>query len=201
MGAAKAALPWGGGSLLDHVVGVLGRAVDGPVVVSAGPGDDLPPITSLAPERLLRVDDPERGRGPLTGLALALDAHRRAPEPVAAVFVAAVDLPLLTVELVQRMLDLLAAAPDADVALPHVDGHAQPLAAAWRPAIAEAALRRVAAGEGGFAGLLGDLRVVEADVATLLADHALAAADPGLVGLRDADDPVALAALRALGDA
>lgn len=196
MGAAKAALPWGATSLLDHVVGVLGRAVDGRVVVSAAPGTPLPPTPSIRTERVERVDDPEPGRGPLRGLASGLSTLAELRGTAGTVFVAAVDLPLLTPELVRRVLALLDDAPSADVALPRIAGRSQPLAAAYRLRVAEEAVRRVAAGEGGFRGLLGAADVLEVDAALLLADPDLAAVDPMLAGFRDADLPEELARLR-----
>lgn len=198
MGAAKAALDWDGRTLIDHVVGVLGRAVTGPVVIAAAPEQPLPELPSAPTGRWQRVDDPVGDRGPLTGLATALAAHDAAPDPPELVFVAAVDLPLLSVELVQRILALLEAAPDVDVALPRIGGREQPLCAAWRTRVSSEAARRAGAGEGGFRGLLGAVRVAELDAGTLLAGAALRRADPGLDGFRDVDDPSALAAIEAL---
>lgn len=197
MGAAKAALDWDGRPLLDHVAGVLARAVDGPVIVSAAPGVALPPMPSLRNGRGLRVDDPVADRGPLVGVVAAFEALEAVADPPGIVFVAAVDLPLLSVELVRRIVSLLEAAPDADVALPFVEGRGQPLAAAWRTRVLDEARRRVDAGQGGFQGLLGAVRVLELDPVLLLADRSLRAVDPRLDGLRDVDDPAALAALRA----
>ncbi|MEY3019059.1 MAG: hypothetical protein RLZZ272_43 [Actinomycetota bacterium] len=197
MGSAKAALEWEGRTLLDRVVGTLGRAVDGPVVVAAAPGGALPPLHSTPPQRWHRVDDPVADRGPLTGLATALVAHAAGSAPPELVFVSAVDLPLLSVELVRRILALLRAAPDVDVALPRIDGRAQPLAAAWRTRTTSDVLLRSQRGEGGFRDLLGSLRVMELDREALLADPVLRAVDPALDGFRDVDDPLALANLRA----
>ena len=54
MGTSKAALDWFGVPLLARVAGLVGRAVDGPVVVVRAPGRGLPPL----PARVEVVDDP-----------------------------------------------------------------------------------------------------------------------------------------------
>src|SRR5947208_4621260 len=66
MGTPKAWLEWHGTTLLDRVVRVVSRAVDGgPVVVVRAPGQDLPEL----PAGVLVVDDAAEGQGPLEGLA------------------------------------------------------------------------------------------------------------------------------------
>ncbi len=81
MGTAKAALEWHGSTLLRHVAGIVGRAVDGPVIVVRAPGQQLP---ALDPEVLVHTD-PEEGRGPMQGLAVGLAAAaEHAPWPSSA---------------------------------------------------------------------------------------------------------------------
>src|SRR5581483_7165525 len=70
MGTAKAALEWHGSTLLRRTLGVLARAVDGPLLVVRGPGQPLPDI----PPHVEVVDDPEPGWGPLQGVAAGLAA-------------------------------------------------------------------------------------------------------------------------------
>jgi molybdopterin-guanine dinucleotide biosynthesis protein A len=70
MGTSKAALEWHGSTLLRHVTGIVGRAVDGPVIVVRAPGQVLP---DLAVDVEI-VDDASEGRGPLQGLAGGLRA-------------------------------------------------------------------------------------------------------------------------------
>ena len=111
------------------------------------------------------------------------------------VFVAAVDLPFLHPAIVARVIR--AVGPAVDAAVPVAGGRPQPLAAAYRigllPVVAELA--------GGPTRRMGELldrtRVAWLDEAALLADPAVAAADPGLAGLRDLDTPADLAGARA----
>src|SRR3954452_16774490 len=87
MGRPKAALEWHGSTLLRRVCGIVGRAVDGPVVVVRAPGRGLPAL----PAAVEIVDDAREGRGPLQGLAAGLAAVRDR-SPVA--YVSSTDVPL-----------------------------------------------------------------------------------------------------------
>lgn len=138
MGVAKAGLPWGGGTLLDHVVGVVAGAVDGPVVVVRAPGQELPPVTAA---EVRVVEDPREGLGPVQGIAAGLAAVAGEAERA---YVSAVDVPLLRPAFVRAVLAALDA--DHDVALPYVGGHRQPLAAAYRTALAPLVERLAAEG-------------------------------------------------------
>lgn len=88
MGRAKAGLEWHGSTLLHRTVGVLVRAVDGPILVVGAPDQRLPPL----PARVQVVDDPVAGRGPLHDIATGLAAAARYATSAA---VSAVDLPHL----------------------------------------------------------------------------------------------------------
>jgi lysophospholipase L1-like esterase len=70
MGRPKAALEWHGSTLLRRVCGIVGRAVDGPVLVVRAPGQELPEL----PDAVELVEDAREGRGPLQGLAAGLAA-------------------------------------------------------------------------------------------------------------------------------
>src|SRR4051795_2243728 len=72
MGSPKAALEWHGSTLLRRVCGIVGRAVDGPVVVVRAPEQELPAL----PDSIEVVEDAREGRGPLQGLAAGLAALR-----------------------------------------------------------------------------------------------------------------------------
>src|SRR5256885_15180752 len=69
MGRPKAWLPFAGEIMLPRVVRLLSEVV-APIVVVAAPGQDVPPL----PPEVDVVRDPERGRGPLQGLAAGLAA-------------------------------------------------------------------------------------------------------------------------------
>ena len=127
----------------------------------------------------------------MQGLAAGLAAvGSRAP----VAYLAATDMPLLRPEFVRRVLS--AAGDDADVALPVIDGHHQPVAAAYRTALAPLVAGLVAAGRLRPADLYARCRVRRLDAAWLLGDDALAAADPGLRSLTSVDTPEAYAAAR-----
>ena len=81
MGRDKAALPWHGRTLLDHMIGLLSAAADLVRVVGRGELPDRVP-----------------NRGPLGGMATALEVSE-----TDANLVVGVDLPLLTPEFLQYL--------------------------------------------------------------------------------------------------
>ena len=181
MGAPKAGLDWHGSTLLRRTVGLVARGVDGPVVVLRSPGQPLPAL----PPGVEVVDDPVEGRGPLQGLAVGL-AHLAGRSE--AVFLCSTDLPFLQPAWVRAVVGRL---EHHDVALPHVHGYRQPLAAAYATRLAPLAAELVAQGAGAPKALLDRVDVLVLDAAALLADPALAAADPALrsvCNLNDSDD-------------
>jgi len=188
MGTAKAALEWHGSTLLRRVTGLVGRVVDGPVVVVRAPGQALP---ALDPEVEV-VEDPREGLGPLQGLAAGLAATADRAE---AAFVCSTDLPFLHPAFVRRVLRALD--DGVDVALPVALGYPQPLAAAYRTALAPEVARLVAAGQLRPAFLLRDHAVARLDDAALLADPVLAALDPDLASVVNVNDPAGYQAARA----
>ncbi|HUB20803.1 MAG TPA: molybdenum cofactor guanylyltransferase, partial [Streptosporangiaceae bacterium] len=134
MGTPKAALEWHGSTLLRRTVGILARVADGPVVVVRAPGQSLPGL----PAAIEVVDDPREGLGPVQGLAAGLAAVAGHAEIA---FVCSTDLPFLHPAFARRVLR--AAADGADVGLPVARGYPQPLAAAYRTALAPVAERLV----------------------------------------------------------
>jgi molybdopterin-guanine dinucleotide biosynthesis protein A len=171
MGSPKAALEWHGSTLLRRITGLVARSVDGPVVVVRAPGQQLPEL----PGDVEVVEDAREGRGPLQGLAAGLDAVR---DRAAAAYVSSTDVPLLHPRFIRRVLAALE--PDVDVVLPHVGGFPHPLAAAYRTELVDAVQRLIAEDRMRPAFLFEACRVRRLDEATLLADPALAALDPGL---------------------
>ena len=124
MGTPKAWLDWHGAPLLRRVCGLVARGASGPVVVVRAPGQELPPL----PDGVRVVEDEREGRGPMQGILAGL---RAVDADVA--FVASVDLP----QLHPRFVAAVCARVDgADAAVPVVDGFRQPLAAAYRAALA-----------------------------------------------------------------
>ena len=124
MGTPKAWLDWHGTTLLRRVCGIVARGAGGPVAVVRAPGQELPPL----PDGVRVVEDAREGRGPMQGILAGLEA---VDADVA--FVASVDLPFLHPQFVSAVCR---AVDGADVAVPQIDGRRQPLAAAYRPALA-----------------------------------------------------------------
>ena len=124
MGTPKAWLDWHGTTLLRRVCGIVARGAGGPVVVVRAPGQELPEL----PSGVRVVDDEREGRGPVQGLLAGL---RAVDADVA--FVSSVDLPLLHPRFVAAVCR---AVDGADAAVPQLAGHRQPLAAAYRSALA-----------------------------------------------------------------
>jgi molybdopterin-guanine dinucleotide biosynthesis protein A len=121
MGVPKATLPFGGETMLQRVVRLLGTVV-APVVVVAARGQGLPEL----PDHVLHAVDEREQRGPLEGLRAGLKAL---PNSVDAAYVTSCDVPLLVPGFVTRMIDLLG---DHDIAVMEVDGFPHPLSAIYR---------------------------------------------------------------------
>jgi molybdopterin-guanine dinucleotide biosynthesis protein A len=123
-------------TMVEHVVSVVDQRCE-PVFVVAAPGQPLPVLQARV------VRDEVRGLGPL----LATGRGLRAAAEVGArrAFVCAVDMPFLTVDLIDALAGP-AAELDADVALPW-DGRDHYLAAVYRTDLAERVDALVAAGE------------------------------------------------------
>lgn len=172
MGTSKAWLEWHGSTLLHRAAAVLGRTVDGPVVVVSAPGQELPPL----PPGVTVVADPVEGRGPMQGLAVGLAAVADRAETA---FVCSTDLPFLHPAFVRRVLRGLAES-GADVALPVARGFRQPLAAGYRTALAGLVADLLDKGDRRPGMIFKHCAVTWLDDAELLADPALMRADPTL---------------------
>lgn len=137
MGRDKATLPGprGAATLLEYVVGVLTQRCD-PILVMAAPGQPLPEVTA----RIIR--DEIRGQGPLPATGRGLRAAAEAGARYA--FVCAVDMPLLSPELIDDLVHL-ATETKAEVVLPW-DGRSHYLASLYRTDLAERIDRLVAGG-------------------------------------------------------
>jgi molybdenum cofactor guanylyltransferase len=188
MGRPKAALEWHGSTLLRRICGIVGRAVDGPVVVVRAPGQELPGL----PDGVEVVDDAREGRGPLQGIAAGLTAVRDRAEVA---YVSSTDVPLLHPRFVAAVVQALDA--DTDVVLPEVGGHRHPLAAAYRTALADDVERLIAEDRMKPAFLFEAARVKRLDAAALRADPAIAALDPQLDSVLNLNEPGDYEAARA----
>jgi molybdenum cofactor guanylyltransferase len=188
MGTPKAALEWHGSTLLRRTVGILARVADGPVVVVRAPGQSLPGL----PAAIGVVDDPREGLGPVQGLAAGLAAVDGQAEIA---FVCSTDLPFLHPAFARRVLR--AVADGADVGLPVARGYNQPLAAAYRTALAPVAERLVREQRLRPAFLFDECVVARLDEAALRADPILAALDPDLDSVLNVNEPADYEAARA----
>jgi molybdopterin-guanine dinucleotide biosynthesis protein A len=121
MGSPKALLPFGGETMLQRVVRLLGSVVS-PVVVVAAPAQSLPAL----PADVAVTRDEQEGRGPLEGLRAGLKAL---PATVDVAYVTSCDVPLLVPAFARRMIELLA---DHDIAVMEIDGFPHPLSAVYR---------------------------------------------------------------------
>jgi len=187
MGTPKADLEWHGSTLLRRTAAILARVTEGPVVVVRAPGQDLPAL----PPGTEVVDDPREGLGPVQGLATGLAALRGRAEIA---FVSSTDMPFLHPAHERRVLR--AAQEGADVALPVAHGYPQPLAAAYRTALAAVAERLVAEQRLRPAFLFEQCAVTRLDEAALRADPVLAALDPGLDSVVNVNSPADYQAAR-----
>jgi molybdopterin-guanine dinucleotide biosynthesis protein A len=188
MGTPKAALEWHGSTLLRRVVGIVGRSIDGPVVVVRASGQTLPAL----PDGIEVVEDAREGRGPLQGLAAGLAAVRDRAD---AAYASSTDVPLLHPRFIRRVLAGLD--DDVDVVLPEVGGFRHPLAAVYRTELADVVERLIAEDRMRPAFLFEECRVRRLDADALLADPALAALDPDLDSVLNLNEPSDYEAARA----
>src|SRR5580658_2953556 len=173
MGTPKAALAWHGSTLLRRTVGILARATGGPVVVVKASGQDLPEL----PAGTVVVDDPRDGKGPVQGIAAGLAALTGRADTA---FISSTDMPFLHPAFIRRVLRVLADDAAVDVALPVARGYPQPLAAAYRVRLVDAAERLVKEDRLRPAFLFDECAVTRLDDDALRQDAVLAALDPDL---------------------
>jgi molybdopterin-guanine dinucleotide biosynthesis protein A len=181
-GTDKAFARLGGCTLLERALAGVAAVCDDLVVVAA-PGKDE---ASYAVAGARVTHDAVEGQGPVAGIVAGLRAARRSRA-----LVVAVDMPCLREDVLRL---LAAAAPEADVVAPVVDGRPEPLCAVYatRAAepMAEALARDVRKITDAFAGLT--VRWVE--------ESALRALDPELRSFWNVNRPDDLARIRgALG--
>jgi molybdenum cofactor guanylyltransferase len=182
MGTAKAALEWHGSTLLRRTTGVVSRATGGPVVVVRADGQELPAL----PEGILVADDPREGKGPVQGIAAGLAALRGHADIA---FISSTDMPFLHPAFIRRVLRVLGDSESTDVALPVARGFRQPLAAAYRVALADVAERLVQEDRLRPDFLFRECTVEQLDDGALRKDPVLAALDPDLDSVVNVNTP------------
>ncbi len=134
MGRPKLSLPFGAETMLGRAVRRLGEVVD-PLVVVAASDQDVPPL----PEQVTVARDRREDQGPLEGIAVGLAALSDRAD---AAYVTACDVPLLVPEFVRKMVELAAG---YDVAVPHIRGYDEPLAAVYHTGVLPRVERLLAA--------------------------------------------------------
>lgn len=177
LGRDKATTEAGGRPLL-HWSALAAAQVSADIVVAKRPDQHFPPLDGVA---WREVVDHRHDRGPLAGLEAALPSI----EHGLAVAVAC-DMPFLRPELLRAVAE---ACRDADVAMPYLDGVAQPLLAAYRPSVVPQATQLLEDGDGRIRAVLP---LVEH---RLLAEEELRVHDPELLSFTNVNHPEDLQAL------
>ena len=153
LGRDKATTEAGGRPLL-HWCALAADAVSDDIIVARRPDQQFPPLEGVS---WREVVDHRHDRGPLAGLEAALPLIERE----LAVSVAC-DMPFLQPSLLRAVAEACA---ETEIAMPHIDGVAQPLLAAYRPSVVPHATRLLDEGDGRIRALLPLVahRLLEAD--------------------------------------
>ena len=172
MGCPKLTLPFGDELMLPRIVRIL-RLVVSPVIVVAGPSQDVPPL----PDDVRVVRDEQEQLGPLAGIAIGLKSLR---EVASAAFVSSCDVPLLQTGFITEMICRLGA---HELAVPHEGKFHHPLAAVYRTSLAERAHQLVATQR------LRPLFLIQESDAVEVSVEELRSVDPQLHSLRNLNSP------------
>lgn len=143
MGQPKCWLPIGGEPMLLRVVRVVG-SVSAPVVVVAAVGQELPPL----PDGVEVVRDEAEGNGPLQGLAAGLAVL---VDRADAAVVTGCDCPLLTPDVLRRLIELRGSAA---ACVPVVEDVPRPLPGVYAVGVRAEVQALLAAGRLRLGGLL-----------------------------------------------
>jgi molybdopterin-guanine dinucleotide biosynthesis protein A len=152
MGSDKAALDYRDAPFVEHILATMSLVLT-EVVVCGGTYDG--PVPTLA--------DSVTGAGPLAGLLAALDYAQGRP-----VVVVPTDMPLVTVELIRRLVDPPLSQIQARVA--RSGDQSQPLCASYGPGVRSIIAHRLSGSNRSAMGLIDALTSVdyiEADALTL----------------------------------
>jgi len=142
LGRDKATCVAGGRPLL-HWSALAAAQVTNDIVVARRPDQQFPPLSGVDWREIV---DHRHDRGPLAGLEAAL------PEIEHDLAVAvACDMPFLKPDLLRAVAE---ACSDVAIAMPRIDGVAQPLLAAYRPSIVAQATGLLDEGDGRIRALL-----------------------------------------------
>jgi molybdenum cofactor guanylyltransferase len=145
MGRDKATLrvPGGNTTMIEHVAGIIAQRCE-PILVMAAVGQPLPALQAQV------IRDDSRFQGPLPATGRGLRAAAEAGARLA--FVCAVDMPLVTPDLIDELVRK-AVETNAEVVSPW-DGRSHFLAAVYRTDLADRVDRLVASGERRMSALI-----------------------------------------------
>ena len=172
MGSSSDLLPFGGETMLQRVVRLLGT-VTSPLVAVAAPEQALPEL----PASVTVTRDEREGRGPLEGLRAGLKAL---PVDAEMAYVTSCDVPLLVPAFVDRMVELLG---DHDIAVVEIDGFPHPLSAVYRRRVLPEVEALLAADR------LRPVFLFDAMRTRRVKPDELASVDPDLLTLRNLNTP------------
>ncbi len=133
MGQPKLSLPFGGELMLVRVVRILKKVVE-PVVVVAGPNQDVPSL----PDDVQILRDEKEHLGPLAGMSVGLGALA---DIVDAAFVSSCDVPLLRPEFIAEMVRRLG---KHELSVPREGDFHHPLAGVYRTSLSDRIQKLVA---------------------------------------------------------
>lgn len=183
----KAALEIGGDSLLGRVCRVL-VAEAGRVIVVTAAGRPLPQL----PDQVEVIIDREPDLGPLAAIRDGLShAVATGEHPPRQALLISCDLPQLTVELVRRLIERLAAVGRGWV-VPLVAEEPQLLCSAISVDLLSMIEAAVAADRRSLRGLLAELAASDPQAVDLVAGAALVESEADLRGFADIDTPADL---------
>lgn len=156
LGRDKATTQAGGRPLL-HWSALAAAQVSDDIVVARRPDQQFPPFDGVAWREAV---DHRQDRGPLAGLEAALPLI----EHDLAVAVAC-DMPFLRPDLLRAVAEACSGVEGVQIAMPYLDGVAQPLLAAYRPSVAPQATQLLDDGDGRIRALLPlvEHRLLESD--------------------------------------
>ena len=156
LGRDKATTEAGGRPLL-HWSALAAAQVSDDLVVARRPDQQFPPLDGVAWREAI---DHRHDRGPLAGLEAALPLIKR--DLAVAV---ACDMPFLRPDLLRAVAEACSAVEDVQIAMPYLDGVAQPLLAAYRPSVVPQATQLLDEGDGRIRALLPltEHRLLESD--------------------------------------
>jgi molybdopterin-guanine dinucleotide biosynthesis protein A len=146
-GVNKALLNWGGETFLERLLNLCRAWTDD--IVVAGPAGGLAGVSRESFPGVRFVADRYPGEGPLAGLQAGLSAIQG---DIA--WVLACDQPLASREAAALLCGRLRREPEAWAAVPVLSGRPQPLHAAYRKSVAQAAEQLLVQGERRMSSLL-----------------------------------------------